>query len=306
MKNKVSGGLQQGLVFQRYTDELNARNTHSGLNMAILRLTLVLFILFNSQIFTQSWEMGVKTAKKWISAACLASTLVAVPMASHAVDLSDQLQVLRQQQIGVQKERYEDAEARAVKQELLYPQGSLLARGACLLFGDDAGSSQRNREFPLGYEYASQVDPAFDGEDATLFLISVGRADGSPCAVTKMHLKDLQFPFVFEVTTKDLVFPYTPEAWTSGTQVSDSVVVTAIMSPSSHLVDKHINTRLGFAISQPVTIAGSLQRSTARVTINTKVNTKMYSAQEIDLLRSLDEQLVNKPFTMPVIAEKER
>jgi len=45
---------------------------------------------------------------------------------------------------------------------------------------------------------ASQVDPSLGGDDATLFLLAVGR-EGPPLAAKSISLKQLKFPITFEV-----------------------------------------------------------------------------------------------------------
>ena len=44
-------------------------------------------------------------------------------------------------------------------------------------------------------------------------------------------------------------------------------------------------------MSEPVNIGGSLQRSTARVMINGKIDSNLYTKEEIKLLSGIDEAL---------------
>ena len=221
---------------------------------------------------THGWS-HVKIARKWIGALGVAAG-IGLPLlpAARAEGLPDQLKLLQTQQTAAQKERFEKAEEKAVNQELKYAPGTLLGRGAVVLYGDQ----NNNRDFPLGYPGAGVWDSTLVGEDGTTFMIAVSRQDAVPCAVKKFRTKDLQFPFVFELLDSDLVFPYTREAWAAGTQASDSLVITTIMSPGSKLVEPQANTRLGYAISEPVNIAGSLQRSTARIVVSNKVHHSKY------------------------------
>jgi len=254
-----------------------------------------------------SWEFShYRSAKRLLASLTVASGLGAAVFPSSVLGdegsstLADQLRVMQAQQTKAQKERYESAESKAVNQELKYKAGSVLARGAVLLYGEDPSAARSNREFPLGYEHASQYDPAFGSDESTIFLIAVGRQDGVPCAVKKLHTKDVSFPMVFEMLDSDLIFPYTADAWASGPQALDSVVVTCIMSTTNTLSEPDPKTRLGYAISEPVQIAGSIQRSTARVIVNSKVDNRLYTAEETALLKGIDEQLTKKPYSSPV------
>jgi hypothetical protein len=215
----------------------------------------------------------------------------------HADGIAEQLKLYQTQQVSSMRARYENAESNAVKQELLYKPGELIARGAVMISSD---YQQDKKNFPLGLETASQVDSNFDNPDATLYLIAVAKQDGVPMAVKKMKISELKFPIIFEIISKDLLFPYTEQAWADGPQSADSVVVTCIMSTIGDLSRPDPNTRLGFAVSEPVNIAGSLQRSTARIDVNTKVDTRLYTKDETELLTNVEAALVKKGFSIPV------
>ena len=76
-----------------------------------------------------------------------------------------------------------------------YPEGRLLARGTIKL--------QDTAPNPYGFVKASDIDPTYDNEQASLFILAVGR-DGPPLAAKRYQLQNLNFPVVFEVTTDDL------------------------------------------------------------------------------------------------------
>jgi hypothetical protein len=98
---------------------------------------------------------------------------------------------------------------------------------------------------------------------------------------------------VFELLTDDLLFPYTPEAWIKTSQSKDSIALTAIISPDGALASPNALELIGFAISEPVNIAGTFQRSTAKVVLSGKVDTKLYTKDEISILSSVDSGLDN-------------
>ena len=207
----------------------------------------------------------------------------------------NQLQLIRSRQINEQRAKFENEEAAAVNAEIKYPAGKLLARGAILLGADGTNAQQ----FPYGVTDTSAIGAAFESDDATLFLLAVGKEDGVPAAAKKYKVKGLGFPFIFEITTDDLIFPYTPEAWAASDQAVNSVVTTAILSPTSLLAAPAGTEMVGYAVSEPVNIAGSLQRSTARVFINGKVNAALYTKEEKELLGGVDRALVLKAESKP-------
>lgn len=46
-----------------------------------------------------------------------------------------------------------------------------------------------------------------------------------PVAAKKYPAKDLKFPFIFELETKDLLFPYTADAWKERPQAKDTIAM---------------------------------------------------------------------------------
>ena len=65
-------------------------------------------------------------------------------------------------------------------------------------------------EYPFGLPDAASLDPELATSKATLILTAVGK-DGPPFAAKRFPLRSLKFPFPFEITTRDLIFPYTKE-----------------------------------------------------------------------------------------------
>ena len=91
------------------------------------------------------------------------------------------------------------------------------------------------------------------------YEIGVGR-EGPPLAAKRYSLKSATFPMVFELTTDDLLFPYTVDAWMSSDNKGQSIATTAIISSSSSLANPTKTERYGFGLSDPVTFAGVLTR----------------------------------------------
>ena len=149
-------------------------------------------------------------------------------------------------------------------------------------------------QFPLGVKDVSALDEVFSEPDASLFILGVGREDLTPVAAKRLKLKDLIFPYIFELETADLIFPYTPEAWAASSNSKDSIAVTCIISPGDKLAVANSLNLIGFAVSEPVNIGGSLQRSTARVFLNGRIDTNLYSKEEIALLSSIDNALATQ------------
>ena len=56
-----------------------------------------------------------------------------------------------------------------MSRELQYPEGKLIARGTIILNAGDPTN------YPYGYLKATDVDPSFDSDKATLFILGVGR-----------------------------------------------------------------------------------------------------------------------------------
>ena len=113
-----------------------------------------------------------------------------------------------------------------------------------------------------------------------------------PVAAKRLSLKDISFPYAFELNSDDLVFPYTPEAYLASENRKDSVALTVILSPDGLLASTEgVRERIGFALSEPIQVAGTFGRTTANIQVNGKVDTKLYSDSERKLLSEMDRQL---------------
>lgn len=56
-----------------------------------------------------------------------------------------------------------------VAKQLQYPEGRLISRGVITLGAGDPAA------FPYGYQSAADLDPAYQSDSATLFILGVGR-----------------------------------------------------------------------------------------------------------------------------------
>jgi hypothetical protein len=205
----------------------------------------------------------------------------------HAeVSLTQQLQEIRLQDINKQKDVVRKAEEDLMSREILYKPGKLVARGVTSLTTDGLDP----REFPLGLSSAAMIDADFGKDSAALFLLAVGR-DGPPLAARKVLIKDLTFPLVWEMTDEDLIFPYTPEAWDSSPFSKDTIAVTAILNSEGRLSLPIAAQRIGYATSDPTIIAGTTQRTSANMLVSNKIDSSLYTVEELTLLKSIDEEL---------------
>lgn len=208
---------------------------------------------------------------------------------TNQISLAEQVKLLQLQQAQAQRQVTEDAENQALIRQLTYPEGKLIARGIISLSAEGSGADPRT--FPSGLLKANDLTPVFGEDGATIFILAVGR-EGPPLAAKRIPLKDITFPLVFEITTDNLLFPYTPEAYKTSDNSKDSIAVTCILSPTPILSEPTSSSLVGFGISEPVTIAGVLSRSSAKLTVNKltgKVNTELYTESERTLLAAVDE-----------------
>jgi len=122
---------------------------------------------------------------------------------------------------------------------------------------------------------------------------------GPPLAAKSYPLKDIQFPFVFELlSNEDLLFPYTEDAWLKSDNAKDSIATTAILSSSNQLSAPANTERYGFGLSEPITFAGVLTRSSTNIGVTGKIDSSLYTQEETDLLAGIDRALDMKKSTI--------
>ena len=161
----------------------------------------------------QAWKVA-KGVTATLTVASILSSSPLVSLADDSTSLQEQLRGVAAKQVEDQKTRIEKAEQELMSKELLYPDGRLIGRGIIKLNpeGTSAQLKTFQSSFPYGYSDGPALDPAFEDEQSTMFILAVGR-DGPPLAAKRIKIKDLDFPIAFELTCDDLVFPYTPDAW---------------------------------------------------------------------------------------------
>lgn len=169
--------------------------------------------------------------------------------------------------------------------------GKLVAKGSVTLKSQD-------QSMPLGFRAAADIDAVYNSDDASLFVLAIGR-EGPVLAARKYPLKNVQFPMVFELDSSDLLPPNTEESWATSANYRDAVALTAIISSSSALAQPQGFERIGVGVSDPITFAGAKIRSTARIDVFDKLNLKMYTPKEIAMLSSIDKEL-SKRSSLPI------
>ena len=149
-----------------------------------------------------------------------------------------------------------------------------------------------SKVFPLGFVSAGDLDPAaFDTPSSRLFVLAVGRDGNIPLAAKSIPLKGTEFPLVIELETKDLLFPYTNEAWMQSANRMDTIAVSAFLSPNDKISVPSSAVRVSFALSDPLTMAGKLTRSTAKLQLGPgkPLDVSLFTQEEINLLKSVDD-----------------
>ena len=232
---------------------------------------------------------NVKTFNKLTISIMLIGNLVVSPIVAQADEtLVEQLKVVQALQLQGQKQSLELQEQEELQKGILYEQGKLIAKGVVTLAPAVAGISPD--DFPLGLPNAVSLDPAFDNDKESIFLTATGR-EGPPVAAKRYFLKDITFPLVFDITTDDLLFPYTEDAWRNSPISYDSIAVTCILDADGTLVTPSKSDRFGFAISDPAKLGGIFQRTEAKLIVNMKSDGREYTPEEIELLGRVDREV---------------
>lgn len=200
--------------------------------------------------------------------------------------LKDQLNDIQKEKVDIQKAMKDADEQAALTRQLTYPEGRLIARGFVSLEVKPGAE--------LGYYTASELDPVYGtSEDSSLFILGVGR-DGPPLAARRFKLNDIKFPFTFELTTDDLLFPYNEDAWLKSDVRKDSIATTALISTGSSISKPTQTERYGFGLSDPVMFAGQQTRSASKMNVVGKVDGKLYTPDDVALLSGIDKGLDDK------------
>jgi hypothetical protein len=169
---------------------------------------LIALLCFLCAYPLEAFHIRQNAVKKFM--ASIASGMILMnPSTAFSVDntLKDQLKVVETLQFEQQKQRLEDQ-----KQQLNVPVNDEveIVKGSVYLPISNAGTGFNPSKFEFGFEDAASLDNAFDNDNAVLVLTAVGR-DGPPFAARRIPLKKVKFPYAFELTTKQLLFPYNEE-----------------------------------------------------------------------------------------------
>lgn len=205
---------------------------------------------------------------------------------SDVPSFAEQIKEVQAKKSDEQKLRLQQQDQDFLAKELLMPEGNLVARGIITVLCDNTNP----KIFPYGFDTADAIDLKFAEPSARLFLLAVGREGSLPLAAKSYPLKNLRFPMVFEIEAKDLLFPYTKDAWMASGNRLDTIAVSAFLTPESSLSTANPSIRVGFGLSDPQTMAGVLTRSTAQIKLGLgePVDTRLFTAQEIELLQGVD------------------
>lgn len=200
---------------------------------------------------------------------------------------AQQLRAMQEVRTTQQRLRLEEEDHEMLTRELLMPEGALIARGVLTL-----ESSKMNPEtFPLGLETADALDPIFANPNARLFILCVGRESTTPLAAKSMPLAGLKFPLMYEVEDKDLLFPYTAQAWRESPGHLDTIAVSAFLTPEDKLSVPNPSIRVSFALNEPKNFAGKLTRGNADIKVGAAlpVDTAKFTEEEVAVLKKVDD-----------------
>lgn len=144
--------------------------------------------------------------------------------------LADQLKVVQALQVERQMDtvRKQEASLKAMAEA-----EDTIATGIVAL-PPPAGQGIDASKYPLGYAKAVDLEGVFDADEAALVITAVPR-EGPPFAAKAYKLKDIDFPFAFDLNTNDLIFPYTAGAWKESALSKDTIAITAILAPNGKL-----------------------------------------------------------------------
>jgi len=265
--------------------------------MSVLYAFVVILVMCIADAI--SWTGGFALKKKLaVAVAGLSLTTSFSPLVPPAFADDGMAQQLAQIQAGEtlkNQGRLDTDNGAALTRELQLKPYQLIARGIITLSSEGLDKSA----FPLGYTDASMVDDKYAhkdlSKDASLIILGVGREGGAPLAAKKIPLDSIEkFPLVFSLETSDLLFPYTTQAWEESGNSKDTIAVSAFLTPGGVLAQPDNAVRVGFGLSDPVTMAGVLTRSTAQVRIQSKLDQKLYTAEEMTVLSAVDKGLAEK------------
>jgi len=247
-------------------------------------LLIILIVLF---VRIECIRLNRKVVTKFIASQFLIPIAVQVNADSS---FQDQLKVVQALQVEEQINRV-DEERKIEKKE----KKDLIGKGLVALPAT-SNEDVDPLSFPLGFIDPSSLDTQYSNKDATMIITAVGR-NGPPVAAKKYNLNEVKFPFYFEITTDDLLFPYTKDAWKKSPLSKDSIAITAILDCDGSLSTPNSCERFGFAISDSIKIDDEITRTEAKITISLRSDGKQYDEKDLELLSRIDSELKRLGFT---------
>lgn len=166
-------------------------------------------------------------------ASALAGVRTVAPDRVQDTTLQDQLKVVQALQVERQMDTVRKQETSL---KLMAEAEDTIATGIVAL-PPPAGQGIDASKYPLGYAKAVDLEGVFDKDEAALVITAVPR-EGPPFAAKAYKLNDIDFPFAFDLNTKDLMFPYTADAWKESALSKDTIAITAILAPDGKLSSK--------------------------------------------------------------------
>jgi hypothetical protein len=200
--------------------------------------------------------------------------------AAPALSVEEQLKAFQEQQQQQQEKRLEIEEQNELRRDSVAR--DVIAKGIVSL--------------PSNFPDATVLYPeAFDQPNATIF-VSVFARTGPPVAALRIPLKQkggtVQFPLAFEVTTKDLLFPLTPEAWASDARNKGGEMgLAATIDGDGRIATGDVKDLIGFGISKPVPIGGQVEMTACAIKLDVRTKFRGYSEEQVLLLDRIDSQL---------------
>lgn len=213
----------------------------------VLSRALVLIVIIGTCICCSSSKL---LWMRKVFASALAGSLIpfSIPSIVAATEIKDQIKVIQALQVEKQIDSVKE-QKQMMQKSSSSSSSEVIARGIVAL-PPPSGSGIDVSQYPLGFSKAGMVDSRFDDKKASLIITAVPR-NGPPFAAKIIrNLPSKSFPLAFTISSDDLLFPYTKEAWDSSQYSKDSIAITAVLDEDGLLETPEESTRFGFAIAQ--------------------------------------------------------
>lgn len=144
----------------------------------MLTIKFFVAVIALAHVSSFGWKNGA--IKKFIAPLIISSQLGITSAFATSEDpgsFQAQIKLVQAQQIAEQQSSYDAQELDAINKELRYEEGRLISRGAVILQPPEVD----RKAFPLGVKDVQSIldcYPAFANDEATLFILAIGR-DGT-------------------------------------------------------------------------------------------------------------------------------